>query len=100
MSRRLIAYVHIGGVAYGPGDDMPQSVAEQIGDHCWEDIDTDTQDGDGGVPGGAPPRSGRGSGLDAWLAFATQAEVGTAPDMSRDDVIAACEAAGVIDREE
>lgn len=43
----------------------------------------------------APPRAGRGSGLEAWLRFAEAHGVGVDSDMSRDDVIAACEAAGV-----
>lgn len=46
-----------------------------------------------------PPRAGRGSGLDAWQAFANVAEVVYAPDAGRNDIIAACERAGVIDTE-
>ncbi|GAA0494821.1 hypothetical protein Ade02nite_19660 [Paractinoplanes deccanensis] len=43
-----------------------------------------------------PPRSGRGSGLPAWQAWADLARVEYDEDASRDDVIAACELAGVI----
>lgn len=46
-----------------------------------------------------PPRSGRGSGLDAWQAYADIAEVPYAPDGRRDDIIAACVAAGLIAEE-
>lgn len=46
-----------------------------------------------------PPRAGRGSGLDAWQAFANLAEVTYTADAGRNDIIAACEAAGVIDSE-
>lgn len=44
-----------------------------------------------------PPRAGRGSGLDAWQTFAGLNKVGYAEDASRNDIIAACVAAGVID---
>lgn len=96
--RRLIAYVHVDGVPYGPGDKVPPAVAKKIGDHAWTDADeVPAQDAEGsGGDVEAPPRSGRGSGVDAWLAFAEQHGVGTDSDMSRDDVIAACEAAGVV----
>lgn len=102
MSRRLIAYVHVDGVAYGPDDTVPPKVAKRIGDHAW----TGDQD-DAAAPvdtsGGdveAPPRSGRGSGIEAWQAFAEKHGVGTDSDMTRDDIIAACEAAELIEREE
>lgn len=48
----------------------------------------------------APPRSGKGSGEKAWREFATSLEVDLEGCTSRDDVIAACEEAGVIDPEE
>ena len=34
-----------------------------------------------------PPRSGRGSGIDAWRAYATAIGLGIDPDMTRDDII-------------
>lgn len=43
-----------------------------------------------------PPRRGKGSGLDAWQAFANVAKVKYPPDASRDDIADACERAGVI----
>ncbi len=43
-----------------------------------------------------PPRHGKGSGLDAWQAFASVAKVPYAPDAGRNDIIAACVDAGVI----
>ncbi|GGM27099.1 hypothetical protein GCM10011608_09860 [Micromonospora sonchi] len=48
----------------------------------------------------SPPRSGKGSGLDAWQAYANVAGVSYPADASRADIIAACVDAGVIDREE
>lgn len=47
----------------------------------------------------APPRAGRGSGVKAWRKFADAVGVDLGGATSRDDVIAACEAAGVIDKE-
>ncbi|MEV2239520.1 hypothetical protein [Micromonospora sp. NPDC049891] len=43
-----------------------------------------------------PPRSGKGSGLDAWQAFANVAKVTYPADAGRADIIAACIEAGVI----
>lgn len=118
MSRRLIAHVHIDGVTYGPGSTVPPKVAKRIGDHAWtSDADQDAPAeiaspagamqsagqpvGDGsGSDIEAPPRSGRGSGVEAWRAFAEQHEVEVAADASREDIIAACEAAELIEREE
>ncbi|MFJ8760841.1 hypothetical protein [Streptomyces cyaneofuscatus] len=116
--RRLKTYVHVGGIAYGPGDQVPKDVAKKIGDHAWENVPTYVgEDGPetvqfadpGGTkqPGGgtppteveAPPRSGKGSGIDAWQAFAHEHGVGTDSDMSRDDIIAACERAGLVELE-
>ncbi|MFD3517710.1 hypothetical protein [Streptomyces sp. NPDC058657] len=100
MSRRLIGYVHVGGRAYGPDDEVPADVARRIGDHAWQDrADVEDLD-DQADQGQAPPRSGRGSGVEAWRAFATQHDVEVADDATREDIIAACEAAGVIEQEE
>ncbi|MFE9810703.1 hypothetical protein [Streptomyces sp. NPDC005548] len=102
MTRQLIAYVHVDGVPYGPDDKVPAKIAERIGAHAWtngdEQVEVSTPTGGGdGLKSEAPPRTGRGSGIEAWLAFAEQHDVGTDSDMTRDDVIAACEAAGVIE---
>ncbi|MGW2708070.1 hypothetical protein ACWC4J_03605 [Streptomyces sp. NPDC001356] len=114
MARRLRTFVHVDGNAYGPDSEVPPEVAEQIGDHAWED---DADQGDDGEPGDvgyadpnagqqpargveAPPRSGRGSGVDAWRAYAEANGYDTDDDMSRDDVIALLERNGVIEREE
>ncbi len=47
----------------------------------------------------APPRSGPGSGTAAWAEFAAAAGVETGEKASREDLIAACEAAGIIEAE-
>ncbi|MCU8589927.1 MULTISPECIES: hypothetical protein [unclassified Streptomyces] len=104
MARRLTAYVHVDGEWYGPDSKVPARVASKIGEHAWEDgPETAVVAGSGTKEPPiieAPPRSGRGSGVEAWLAFAEAYGVGTDSDMSRDDVIAACEAAGVVEPEQ
>ncbi|MFI7239670.1 hypothetical protein [Streptomyces cyaneofuscatus] len=116
--RRLKTYVHVDGVAYGPGDQVPKKVAEKIGDHAWEtvpawgdehgpetvqftDPDAAKQPGGGTPPTEveAPPRSGKGSGIDAWREFAERQDLEVPAEASRDDIIAACEAAGLIEPE-
>lgn len=43
-----------------------------------------------------PPRAGRGASLAAWQSWATTAGVAVTNNMSRDDIINACESAGVL----
>jgi hypothetical protein len=43
-----------------------------------------------------PPRAGRGSSLPAWAGWATTAGVTVTDGMSRDDIITACQTAGVL----
>jgi hypothetical protein len=56
-------------------------------------------DGDQGKPAllKAPPRSGKGSGIDAWEAYAAVHGVHPHPGAERAEIIAACEQAGLID---
>ena len=82
-----------------PGDEVPS----------WARLDDRNLQGGGedqGTPDGArqssavgvsePSRSGRGSGTEAWRSFAESKGVAVHADMSRDDIIAACEQAGVV----
>ncbi|MEV3855056.1 hypothetical protein AB0J38_12105 [Streptomyces sp. NPDC050095] len=110
--QRLVAHVHVRDedgrtVAFGPGDEVPAWAVRQI---------TNPRAWGTGEPGStsrlivsapmvaddvaAPPRSGRGSGVEAWRAFAERLGVDVGRDASREDVIEACEAAGVVEREE
>lgn len=109
--RRLKTFVHVGGTAYGPDDDVPADVAEQIGDHAWADDSDeggDEPDRVGFVDPNArtattdeaPPRSGRGSGVEAWRAYAARHDLDVPADASREDIIAAAEDADLIEREE
>jgi hypothetical protein len=47
-----------------------------------------------------PPRAGRGSSLPIWQGFADAAKVPYGSDDKRDDIVAACERAGVIPAQE
>jgi hypothetical protein len=106
MTRRLIGYVHVDGTRYGPDDEVPPAVAKRIGDHAWTDADSSAEmpspagEGGSGKTDEAPPRSGRGSGVEAWRAYAEQNDLDVAADASREDIIAAAEGAGLIEREE
>lgn len=104
--RRLIGYVHVDGTRYGPDDEVPPAVAKRIGSHAWADADSSAEPpapagvGGSGQTDEAPPRSGRGSGVEAWRAYAEQHDLDVAADASREDIIAAAEGAGLIEREE
>lgn len=114
MGRRLNTYVHVGGEWYGPDSEVPADVAKRIGAHAWTDGDQD-----GGEPAEvgfvdpaaqqsptptgagseAPPRSGRGSGVEAWRTFAEQNDLDVPADATREEIIAAAEDAELIERE-
>lgn len=88
---------------YGPDDDVPEHIARQIGVHAWEGgVHPYPGDGDGdGVtdrrPGEAPPRAGKGSSRDAWVAFASEKGMTVSDGDTRDDLIGKCERAGVVE---
>jgi hypothetical protein len=95
MGRRLNTTVHVhlpeGSKAYGPGDDVPKEHAALITNpKAWAD-----GDGEDGEDGGIPPRAGKGSGKDAWVAYAAANDVDHDPDATRDEIVAAVESAGV-----
>ncbi|MBQ1047860.1 hypothetical protein KBX50_05225 [Micromonospora sp. C51] len=92
-----------GGVVYGPGSQPvdrtnPQATREyaMTPDEVAAATDGDG-DGDGAIKVPAPPRAGKGSGADAWAAFAATQGVQVDEGASRDEIIAACEQAGVIE---
>ncbi|WP_203822645.1 hypothetical protein [Paractinoplanes ferrugineus] len=78
-----------------PAPDLPtrpaEPVAEPAPDEPDEDVPADLPE--------PPPRAGKGSGLNAWRAFADATGVGYEPDADRGDIIAACVDAGVIPAE-
>lgn len=57
-----------------------------------EEVTADEEDGSE-----EPPRSGRGSGRDAWAAFAADRGVHVEDEDTRDDIVQALASAGVID---
>lgn len=97
--RKLATYVHVDGQVFGPDDNVPADVAEKITNpKAWAEAPADAPADDGGTATtvSVPPRSGKGSGVDAWTAYAATLDppVDVAEGTSRDDVIAAIEAAG------
>lgn len=118
--RRLKAHVHVSDDAgqshvFGPDDQVPDWAAEKITNPAaWDgdapadgpsdeqdaptDEPPDDEDGpaDGDAPDdGPPPQSGRGGGRAAWAAYAAANDVEVADGATRDDIIAALNAAGV-----
>ncbi|MGO4630502.1 hypothetical protein AB4225_06095 [Streptomyces sp. 2RAF24] len=108
MTKRLIAYVHVDGQAYGPGDKLPAAVAKRIGAHAFaSDVDEGGREDQEDLEISSnvqrtlevPPRSGRGSGVEAWRDFLSRHEIAADPDATRDDLIAAAEQSGLIEPE-
>jgi hypothetical protein len=87
------------GVRYDPGMDVPAEVASEWSnpDIVWDGDAPASDAGDGAAkapadPSVEPPRSGRGSGVEAWRAHAAHLGVEVPDDASRDDIIAAVDA--------
>lgn len=120
MGRQLARNVYVDGQWYRPGDTPPAHVAERITNpKAWAgDVDDGaegdvrntpeatggahtriTDDGDEAAESLAdlaiPAKSGPGSGKQAWWQYAERNGVTVPEDPSRDDIIDACEAAGV-----
>lgn len=98
MGRRLITRVMVtpppgtsdaGFLVLGPDDDVPDWAAEQIGEHAFEPAS--------GKPelDGPPPKDGKGSGKAAWVEYAAASDVAVDKEATRDDIIAALDAAGI-----
>jgi hypothetical protein len=75
-------------IAIGPDDEIPGWAKKLVHERHFAD-------GEAAVGDGVPPRAGAGSGKDAWRDYAAANGVQVADDATRDDIIAACEAAGV-----
>jgi hypothetical protein len=108
--RRLAVYVTVAGrpgdsagfATFGPDDEVPAWAAEQMGEHVWEkssDAEAKAKaDAEAKAKADAeaiPAKAGAGSSKDAWAAYAAAHDVTVDENASRDDIIAACEAAGV-----
>ncbi len=79
-----------------PAPDAPPPTAVPVAEPAPDDLDEPEQEEEQCPLPPPPPRAGRGSGLDAWQAFANLAGVDYPDDASRADIITACEAAEVI----
>ena len=83
---------------YGPNDTLPAWAEKAITN---PDVWADTEQDAGGSkeperdPDGPPPKGGAGSGAPAWREYAARNNVEVASDASREDVVAALDAAGV-----
>lgn len=85
----LGAYVHVDGVVYAPGDEVPAHHAVLITNpKAWEGGVLPAAEIPVAGPA-APPRAGKGSGRDEWAAYAAELGLAVGPDASRDDIIAA-----------
>lgn len=76
-----------------PGDEIPAWAGKQITNPYVLGVDPDAEDDEPGTDG-PPPQSGRGSGADKWAAYA-EAHGVDADGKDRDEIIAACQEAGV-----
>lgn len=85
----------------GDTDSEPDSEGLETGTdvdgELGEGLDTEpdeSPDSDNAGPVSAPPKSGKGSGRDAWSAYAAALGLEVEDGMGRDDLIAAVELAG------
>lgn len=67
----------------GAGATIAPPLSQHLSDDVVEGGARPIEDGDA-----EPPRSGKGSGLDAWIAYAELLEIDVPEDATRDDVIA------------
>ncbi|MFJ7963135.1 hypothetical protein [Streptomyces sp. NPDC096324] len=77
-----------------PGDEVPSWARLDDRNLLASGGTSDQTGSDGDVA--EPARSGKGSGAEAWRSFAEAKGVGVDSGMTRDDIIAACEQAGVL----
>lgn len=98
---RLSTYVHVTDKdgqshVFGPSDEVPAWAAKRITNKkAWAEAPAD----DNEQSDGEPPRSGKGSGRDAWAAYAAQCGVQVSDDASREDIIAALVESGHVSGE-
>lgn len=116
MARKLAVNITMSGednmpahfVAGTSESDLPAWAKERITNpDVWDKLDSEPdpkrrgEDGAEGQTAGEPvgptppPKSGAGSSADAWLEYASAQGVDVEQDAKRDDIIAACDAAGV-----
>lgn len=78
MARQLSATVILDGVSYPKGSAPHREVADRItNQRAWTETPTATE----------PPRSGPGSGVEAWRTYATSRGIDVPEDATRDDIV-------------
>lgn len=83
---------------FAPGIEVPDWAAAKITNpKAWAEAPEAPGTDGGGQSNSEPPRSGKGSGRDAWSMFAAERDVQVPEGASREEIIAACEAAGVVE---
>ncbi|MBF6411040.1 hypothetical protein [Nocardia farcinica] len=98
---RLNSYVHCYKGhevhVFGPGDDVPEWARKQITrPELWDEAPQVTVDGETSDPAdGPPPQGGAGASRQRWADYAASNGVQVQDDWKREDIIDACEKAGV-----
>lgn len=78
------------------GSEVPEWASDQVGNHVLNTGESSESGGD--VESDAdepPPKAGPGSSRSRWLSYADDHGVRMRDDAAKDDIIAACERAGV-----
>lgn len=95
MSRRLKYSVAVGNDIHVAGTSPSAEVAKLITNpDAWEDDDASSSS-DPGASFEIPPKGGAGSGKEAWADYAAERGVEVDEDATRDEIVAALDAAGV-----
>lgn len=100
----LVSHVHVYDDVdvphiFGPDDDVPEWALSKMGAHCFEDgVHPHDAKSDTRAAGQEPSRNGKGSGIDAWVAFAEENGKTVTEGATRDQIIQGLIDAGVIDK--
>lgn len=86
--------------SFGPSDTVPAWAQKAITNPgAWEDGESNADAGAGPAAAGdtpaIPPKGGAGSAAENWRGYARSQGVDVAEDATREDVVAALEAAGI-----
>lgn len=103
MSKTLATAVHLTeeGIVHTflPGSTPPKWAADRITNpNAWsaeEESPAPLHEAPAVTTHGVPPRSGKGSGIQAWRAYADANGFETDDDIGRDEIIAALKADGI-----
>ncbi|WP_280186284.1 MULTISPECIES: hypothetical protein [Nocardia] len=88
-------------VTFLPGDDVPEWAAKQITNPlAWGDTSESPEKPSAPVKApdsgdGPPPQGGSGASRQRWADYAESKDIEVQDDWKREDIIAACEKAGV-----